>query len=168
MVQHPFQVCLWRCLWMRLAFELVAGLNQILYLLGAGGCQAVYRGPENKRRREGEFTVSLSWASTVFCPQQWSWSIGLQTQMGLLPSVSSGLWTENELHLSVPGLQLADGISGYFSASLITEPIPIINLFLKRKVLVAKSCPTLCDPVDCSATPRLLSVEFSRQEYWSG
>ena len=33
--------------------------------------------------------------------------------------------------------------------------------------LVAKLCPTLCDPVDvaCQAP---LSMEFSRQEYWSG
>ena len=34
-------------------------------------------------------------------------------------------------------------------------------------VLVAQSCPTLCNPVDCS-WPGSPSVEFSRQEYWSG
>ena len=34
-------------------------------------------------------------------------------------------------------------------------------------VLVAKSCPTLCDSMDCSP-PGSLSVQFSRQEYWSG
>ena len=28
-------------------------------------------------------------------------------------------------------------------------------------------CPTLCDPMDSSPT-RLLCLEFSRQEYWSG
>ena len=34
-------------------------------------------------------------------------------------------------------------------------------------VSVALSCPTLFDPVDCSRqTPP--SMEFSRQEYWSG
>ena len=33
--------------------------------------------------------------------------------------------------------------------------------------LVAKSCPTLCDPMDYSP-PAPLSVEFSRQDYWSG
>ena len=32
---------------------------------------------------------------------------------------------------------------------------------------VAQSCPTLCDPMDCvHQTPQ--SMEFSRQEYWSG
>ena len=31
---------------------------------------------------------------------------------------------------------------------------------------VAQSCPTLCDPVDCSL-PASLSMGFSRQENWS-
>ena len=30
-----------------------------------------------------------------------------------------------------------------------------------------QSCPTLCNPIDNSPT-RLLSLEFSRQEHWSG
>ena len=32
--------------------------------------------------------------------------------------------------------------------------------------LVAKLCPTLCDPMDCSLPGS--SVRFPRQEYWSG
>ena len=38
---------------------------------------------------------------------------------------------------------------------------------MKVKVLVAQSCMTLCDPMDCSCQVPL-STEFSRQEYWSG
>ena len=40
-------------------------------------------------------------------------------------------------------------------------------LFDKDSVLVSQSCPTLCDPMDyvCQAP---LSMEFFRQEYWSG
>ena len=34
------------------------------------------------------------------------------------------------------------------------------------KVLVAQSCPTLCNPMACSHQPPL-SMGFSRQEYWS-
>ena len=34
--------------------------------------------------------------------------------------------------------------------------------------LVAQSCLTLCDPTDCVAHQALLSMGFSRQEYWSG
>ena len=37
---------------------------------------------------------------------------------------------------------------------------------LSSKVSVAHSCLNLCDPMDCSQTP--LSMEFSRQEYWTG
>ena len=38
---------------------------------------------------------------------------------------------------------------------------------LKVKALVAQSCLILCNPVDCSP-PGSLSMEFSRQEQWSG
>ena len=43
----------------------------------------------------------------------------------------------------------------------------------KEKVLVAQLCPTLCDPMGYFVTPWIaahqapLSMEFSRQEYWS-
>ena len=33
-------------------------------------------------------------------------------------------------------------------------------------VLIAQSCLTLCDPIDCSPKAPL-SMEFSRQEYWN-
>ena len=32
----------------------------------------------------------------------------------------------------------------------------------------AQLCLTLCDPMDCIAYQALQSMEFSRQEYWSG
>ena len=38
---------------------------------------------------------------------------------------------------------------------------------VKVKVLATQLCPTLCDPTDCSCQVPL-SMEFSRQEYWSG
>ena len=38
----------------------------------------------------------------------------------------------------------------------------------ESKVEVAQSCPTLCDPMDCVARQAPLSMEFSRQESWSG
>ena len=34
--------------------------------------------------------------------------------------------------------------------------------------MCAQSCPTHCNPVDYTALQPPLSVEFSRQEYWSG
>ena len=33
---------------------------------------------------------------------------------------------------------------------------------------VTQSCLTLCDPMDCVAHQTPLSMEFSRQKYWSG
>ena len=36
------------------------------------------------------------------------------------------------------------------------------------KVLVTQLCLTLCDSIDCNPHQALLSMEFSRQEYWSG
>ena len=34
--------------------------------------------------------------------------------------------------------------------------------------LIAQSCPTLCNPIDCSLPGSSCPWEFSRQEYWSG
>ena len=42
----------------------------------------------------------------------------------------------------------------------------VLDSSMKVKVLVAQSCPTLFDPMDCSLPGS--SVEFSRQENWSG
>ena len=39
---------------------------------------------------------------------------------------------------------------------------------MKVKVLVAQSSPSLCDPMDYIACQAPLSMEFSRQESWSG
>ena len=36
------------------------------------------------------------------------------------------------------------------------------------KTLAAQSCLTICNPMDCSSLPGSMSMDFSRQEYWSG
>ena len=45
-----------------------------------------------------------------------------------------------------------------------------MNFLCSCCCLVAKSCLTLCDPMDCNpaVTWASLPMEFSRQEYWSG
>ena len=35
-------------------------------------------------------------------------------------------------------------------------------------MLMLSSCLTLCDPINCGPPVAPLSMEFSRQEYWSG
>ena len=50
-----------------------------------------------------------------------------------------------------------------------TELINLIFIFFTiiMMCLVTQSCLNLCDPLDCSP-PGTLSIEFPRQEYWSG
>ena len=38
----------------------------------------------------------------------------------------------------------------------------------KSLSMCSPSCPTLCDPMDCSPARLLCPWNFSRQEYWSG
>ena len=53
-------------------------------------------------------------------------------------------------------------------AATKTRCSQIIKKKKKRlKVLVPQTCVTFCDPMD-SSWPATLSMEFSRQEYWSG
>ena len=44
----------------------------------------------------------------------------------------------------------------------------LFTLYQQTTESVAQLCPTLCDSMDYVARQALLSVEFSRQEYWSG
>ena len=47
---------------------------------------------------------------------------------------------------------------------IIVSPM---NNVVRSTCMVAQSCPTLCDPVDCSPLGSLVHG-FFRQEYWSG
>ena len=51
--------------------------------------------------------------------------------------------------------------------SITWTPTWSINCKVKVKVLVAQSCPTLCESTNCSPQTSL-SVGFSKQECWSG
>ena len=51
----------------------------------------------------------------------------------------------------------------FSSASLYSFVFPCCCCYL-----VAKSCLTLCNPMNCIAHQAPLSMGFSRQEYWSG
>ena len=43
----------------------------------------------------------------------------------------------------------------------------IMEIMIRIYMFITQSCPTLCNPMDCSPLVPL-SMEFSRQEYWSG
>ena len=51
--------------------------------------------------------------------------------------------------------------------SLSGMALYLLLLKYQESEVDTQSCPTLCDPMDGSP-PWALSVEFSRQEYWSG
>ena len=50
----------------------------------------------------------------------------------------------------------------------------LIHIYIHTHIRIAQPCPTLCNPMDCSlpgssvACQAPLSMEFFRQEYWSG
>ena len=46
--------------------------------------------------------------------------------------------------------------------------ICVLEVEKGMKLSVAQSCLTLCDPTDCRAHQAPLSMESSREEYWSG
>ena len=57
----------------------------------------------------------------------------------------------------------------------MAEPGRLQSMELQRVTVIehrspefTQSCPTLCDPMDCTACQALLSMGFSRQGYWSG
>ena len=58
--------------------------------------------------------------------------------------------------------------SKHFISEMTTvyENLPLSTLFMSVLCLVAQSCPAPCGPMDCSLPGS--SVEFSREEYWSG
>ena len=60
----------------------------------------------------------------------------------------------------------------FFSLHMLKTWYPVLNYFLSLvcNFLRVKSCPTLCDPINCSLPGRLLFPRnfFFRQEYWSG
>ena len=49
----------------------------------------------------------------------------------------------------------------------VTPTLPMRTALLQVLCALAQSCLTLCDSMDCSCQAPL-SMEFSRQDYWSG
>ena len=76
--------------------------------------------------------------------------------------VSDSLWPRELQHARTPCPSPTPGVySNSCPSSLISYHISI-HSFMKVKVLIAQSCPTLCNPVNCIAP---LPMEFQRQDY---
>ena len=71
------------------------------------------------------------------------WLLQMKLHQALMTASLKGIW----------GLRMSDLIS---QSSISCVHAKLLQL-----------CPTLCNPMDCNP-PGLLSMGFSRQEYWSG
>ena len=99
---------------------------------------------------------NLGWTDTSKLPNKRTTSHSsensvFRTAPGNSKCSIKGLWTEN-------GLNVSNGTLKDFSLPQEDHP----NSPMKVKVLVTKSCPTLCN------APQTVAMEFSRQENWSG
>ena len=84
--------------------------------------------------------------------------------------ISEGLGTEYHLNLeisiSIVFRMFQEGKNSKIKMSYCHLHL-LYNWKKKVKVLVTQSCQTVCYSMDCSCQAPL-SMEFSRQEYWSG
>ena len=79
------------------------------------------------------------------------------------------MWSSKDVHILIPEfVNTAHGERGYMD---MTEDTVMDKLswimYVKVKVKSLKSCPTLCDPVDCSL-PGFSVHGILRARYWSG
>ena len=100
----------------------------------------------------------------VYFPSCWVWA-------GLWLALISGRWWECHCVTSQSQAFTVLATSRVFVVVILLETwdqyaIKKSQLGFCRKI--TKSCPTLCDPMDCIAHQGPLSMGFSRQEYWSG
>ena len=78
------------------------------------------------------------------------------------------LATITELDLITQGLTLSPFITWlYRQLEELTYGLVCFCVFAAAAAKLLQSCPTLCDPIDGSPQAPL-SLEFSRQEHWSG
>ena len=70
------------------------------------------------------------------------------------------LWSYVAADLPDPGIKAG-------SPALQVDSLPT-ELWKKQVSEVSQSCPTLCDPMDCSLPGSSIHGILTRQEYWSG
>ena len=77
------------------------------------------------------------------------------------------LWFYASFYVFLEIFQVPHNQGSLSKASHSWEDISLLESSLSCGCLVSESCRRFCDPKDCRFQA-LLSVEFSRQEYWSG
>ena len=112
----------------------------------------------------------LSWLSAIT-----SYSLNPSASTILGKKKSRFFYTPLSNHSSGKRFILVSLPSDWWGSSLLLEdsredsraPSNFFWCWERLSVLVIQSCPTLCDPIDCSP-PGSSVLRFSRQGYWSG
>ena len=83
------------------------------------------------------------------------------------------LWTNLDAHIECLGLGWSVPWTAEHGAQMTWEAVSKDEILRDPDVCVcmcffSQSCPTLCNPTDCSLPGSSCSWGFSRQEYWSG
>ena len=104
----------------------------------------------------GSFSIRKKKRNPILLARESTMGFSREDYLSGLPFPSPG-------ELLDPGIELRSPTTG---RTLQSEPPG--KLFFWLKVLVTQSCLSLWDPMDYIARQAPLSLEFSRQEYWSG
>ena len=118
----------------------------------------------------GGQSIGVSALVSVLPKNTQDWLISLRMDWLDLLAVQGTLKSLLQLHSSKASILRR---SAFFTVQLshpymtTRTTIALTRWTFVGKVMSLQSCPTLCDPVGCRPQAPL-SVEFSRQEYWSG
>ena len=107
----------------------------------------------------------ISWnCSKLECACSYKMAILRNSLFFTYRNVDTGYWQSN-IQKEADDLGFVKSIHFDLATKQYYTNSVLLNIMC---VLFTQSCPTLCDPMDCTARQALLSMGFSRQGYWSG
>ena len=107
----------------------------------------------------------ISWnCSKLECACSYKMAILRNSLFFTYRNVDTGYWQSN-IQKEADDLGFVKSIHFDLATKQYYTNSVLLNIMC---VLFTQSCPTLCDPMDCTARQALLSMGFSRQGYWNG
>ena len=112
---------------------------------------------------------TLEWVAISYS-NAWKWKVKVKSLSCVRPSANP--WTAAFQAPPSMGFSRKE----YWTGVPLPSPLVLTRVYQKTfapwkksydKPKVAQSCPTLCNPMDCSL-PGISSMGFFRQEFWSG
>ena len=120
----------------------------------------------------------VAWRSLAgWVAQSWTWLKQLSTRTQVVKQLTSlGIVSRKNMGDTCKFTIIHESSSAHCQKRRAVKPILLRSMYkwnefytlYESESEVAQSCPTLCDPVNCSMPGSSLSMEFSRQESWSG